>query len=87
MSGISKKVMLAFFKTPTIIFPCDNWQVPTGYHGNILIKKGPPFLYYVESWWVEEGFIGIRPALSPGRWGFTLRFSFDQGPTRKQKSG
>jgi hypothetical protein len=76
---------LPFSKLPPSCFPCDNWQVPTGYHGNFLIKTAPPFLYYVESWGVEEGFIGFRPALSPGRWGEPYVFHLTKARRENKK--
>jgi hypothetical protein len=42
--GISKNRMLAFFNT-FVSFSCENWQVPTGYYGNFIIKRRRLFLH------------------------------------------
>ncbi len=81
--GIQKAECLPFSETPTFVsFSCENWQVPTGYYGNFIIKRRRLFLHYAKSWELEEGFIGFKPALSPSPWG---GFSFDPGPRKGKK--
>jgi hypothetical protein len=87
MSGISKKNNACLFQNSHHhFFPVITGRYPpTGYHGDFLIRKGPPFLYYVESCGVEEGFIGFRPAVSPGLWGEPYDFHLTKAPSESKK--
>ncbi len=44
-------------------------------------------MHHVESWGVEEGFIGFRPALSPGRWVSPYDYHFTKDPRESIKVG